>query len=157
MIELMVALAVAAVLIGLALPAFTGFIVQRNLTAEVNDFVIAVTLARSEAMRRRSVVTLQSVDASDASDEWGDGWCVTDGNPGDCTAPLRVFDGRTGYTFDANGAFDTRPGLSFNARGLLALGVAGTLDLCHQVEDPGRRITISPIGRVTTQDLVCNP
>ena len=38
-IELMVALAVATVLIGLALPAFTGFIVPRNFTAEVNDLV----------------------------------------------------------------------------------------------------------------------
>src|SRR5262245_54118381 len=50
-VEIMVTLAVAAVLLGLALPAYNGFMAQRRLTSEVNDFLVAVQYARSEATK----------------------------------------------------------------------------------------------------------
>ena len=64
-VELMVTLAVAAILIGLAVPAFNSFIIQRGLTAETNDFMVAVQYARSEAGRRGSSVSVQAQNAGD--------------------------------------------------------------------------------------------
>lgn len=154
-VELLVALAIAAVMMALAAPAFNGFIAQRNLTAQVNDFVLAVNLARSEAARRGGPVSVQTLDASDDANEWGPGWCVVPGNPGDCTGALRNFPDLGDNTMDATGGLDTITTLTFNSRGLMTLGAAGTVDLCNPNSQPGRQVTVSAIGRMSTQEFVC--
>jgi len=154
-IELMVTLAIAGVLIGLALPAFNTFVAQRTLTAQVNDFLVGVQYARSEAIRRSARVSLQSMDASDATNEWGKGYCVVAGNPGNCGAPLRTFVAIGNNTLNANGALDSLASLTFDGRGLLVGAGAGTVDLCDPTVDRGRRVDISLIGRVSSQELVC--
>ncbi len=72
-IELLVAMAVASVLLGLALPAFDTFIEQRNMTSRVNGFISAVNLARSEAVNRGGDVSIQAMNAGDNGNEWGAG------------------------------------------------------------------------------------
>ncbi|MCH8140535.1 MAG: GspH/FimT family pseudopilin [Proteobacteria bacterium] len=159
-VELMVTLAIAAVLIGYALPAFNGFVIQRSMSAKVNDFVLAINYARSEAAKLGGTVSVQAVDESDTDNEWGPGYCVVVGNPGDCDgAVLRRFSASANMTFDATGAFDTLGTLSFNSRGLLTPNAVGTLQLCSDDvnQDPGRVIGISLIGRTTSSELVCNP
>ena len=91
-VELMVTMAVAAILMGIAIPAFNDFIAQRTMASRVNDFVVAVTYARSEAARRGGIVSIQAVDASDGDNEWGPGYCVVEGNPGNCNDALRRFE-----------------------------------------------------------------
>ncbi len=83
-IELLVAMAVAAVLLGLALPAFDTFIEQRNMASRVNAFVSAVNLARSEAVNRGAPVSVQAVNSGANGNEWGPGFCVVVGTPGNC-------------------------------------------------------------------------
>ena len=156
-VEIMVTLAIAAILIGLALPAFNAFVAQRTLTSQVNDFLVGVQYARSEAIRRSARVSLQSLDASDASNEWGNGYCVVAGNPGNCDDPLRTFVAIGDNTLNANGALDSLATLTFDGRGLLVGGGAGTVDLCAPTVDRGRRIDISLIGRVASQELDCTP
>ncbi len=156
-VEIMVALAIAAVLIGLALPAFQGFVAQNTLTTQLNDFILAVQYARSEAGRQGGTATVQAQNAGDNANEWGPGWCVVIGNPGNCNNPIRTFDALGDNTLDGTGALDGVGAISFNSRGLL-IGVAGgAVDLCDPDEDPGRRITLSPIGRVSSAELDCNP
>jgi type IV fimbrial biogenesis protein FimT len=156
-VELLVSLAVAAVLIGIALPAFNGLMAQRRLTSQVNDFMVAVQYARSEAAKRGQAVSIQSLDAGDGANEWGDGYCVVVGNPGDCDDPLRTFDAIGDSTLDAAGALDGRASITFNARGLMVGGGAGTVDLCDPEQTRGRRVSISLIGRVSSQELDCAP
>ena len=98
-VEIMITLAIAAVLLGIALPAFDGFIEQRRLTTQVNAFLLSVQYSRSEATRQGNNVSMIALDASDDTDEWGPGWCVVVGNPApaNCPAPgavtsLRRFD-----------------------------------------------------------------
>jgi type IV fimbrial biogenesis protein FimT len=50
--ELLSTLAIAAVLLGLAVPSFRSFALDARRTADVNAFVLAVQLARSEAAKR---------------------------------------------------------------------------------------------------------
>ena len=165
-IEIMVTLAIAAVLVGLALPAFNGFVAQRTLTAQVNDFLVAIQYARSEAGRRGTVVSVLALDATNAANEWGPGWCVMVGNPApvacDATA-LRTYPTLGVNTLDATGALDAVATLSFSSRGLLlAPAAAGSLNLCNADEDVGRQITLSAIGRVSSHTpivavLDCHP
>lgn len=64
LLELLVTLAAAAVAVGLGVPSFRGLTLDARRTADVNAFVLAVQLARSEAAKRgRTVVVCKTVDA----------------------------------------------------------------------------------------------
>ena len=162
-VELMVTLAVAAILMGFALPAFNDFVRQRTMASRINDFVMAVTYARSEAVRRGGLVSVQA-DAPEADNEWGGGYCVVVGNPGNCPDPadpevLRWFGPMSAaeVTFDASPGVET---LTFNSRGLpapqLAAAVAVSLCSVDASGDPGRVVNITVTGRPDTEELDCH-
>lgn len=58
LIELMITIAVLAVLMGLALPNMRDFVVANRLTSNVNSFVGLVNFARSEAITRNQSVVI---------------------------------------------------------------------------------------------------
>lgn len=79
LVELMVALAIFAILASVALPAFDSFILNNRLRTYANDFAAAARLARSEALKRNGQVRLcMTVDATTcaASGSWEQGWLV---------------------------------------------------------------------------------
>lgn len=81
LIELMVALAVLAVLLGLAVPSFTEVSLSGRLRSLANGLVASATLGRSEAIKRNAVVTLcASSDgatcAATGEGDWHQGWIV---------------------------------------------------------------------------------
>ncbi|MGD8832662.1 MAG: GspH/FimT family pseudopilin, partial [Pseudomonadales bacterium] len=148
-LELLIAMAIAAVLLGMALPAFNTFIEQRTMTSRVNDFISAVNLARSEAVNRGGLVSIQSMNP-DGANEWGNGYCVVVGTPGGCpndpTVMLRQFDVADGATMDALGGLNGIGTLSYNGRGLLTLAAPGTIELCKAGVAVGREIAVNTIG-----------
>ncbi|MFL1404004.1 GspH/FimT family pseudopilin [Marinobacter sp. M1N3S26] len=105
MIELLVAMAVMAIILGLVVPSFQGIIRSNQVTTEANAFMSAVQLARSEAVKRGGVVSLSANGA-----DFGEGWCVHTG--ADCAANLiREFDEPSS---DFAAGFTT---VAFNQRG----------------------------------------
>ncbi|MEQ8483268.1 MAG: GspH/FimT family pseudopilin [Pseudomonadales bacterium] len=155
-VELMVSLAVAAILIGFALPAFNDFVDQRRMASRINDLVLAINYARSEAARRGGPVSVQAL-APAADNEWGGGYCVVEGDPGNCGGVvLRRFEPYDDATLDA---VPNRTTLTFNARGMLANGGAGTFELCSTDNsiDPGRVVNITFTGRPDVEELTCFP
>jgi type IV fimbrial biogenesis protein FimT len=158
-VELMVSVAIAAILLGMALPAFNTFIEQRTMAARVNDLVTAVNLARSEAVNRGGPVSIQAMDASDNANEWGPGYCITPGTPGNCNNSLRDFEPAADATMNATGGLDGVGTLTYNGRGLLTLGAQGTIELCSTDAsvDPGREIAVNMVGRVSSIEFICNP
>lgn len=58
LIELMVALAVAIVLMGIAVPSFFESTARARLQGAINELAIDLQYARSEAVRERAAVTL---------------------------------------------------------------------------------------------------
>ena len=158
-IELMVALTIAAVMLAFAIPAFNDFTVQRRMAANANLMIGAIAYARSEATRLGTDVTIQSFDASDGDNEWGPGFCVTQNDPGNCAAPLRVFDVEGQVTYDGTNILNNVDAFTFNSRGLLQGNLQGVLQLCGQDadDDPGRSININALGRANITQLVCFP
>ena len=69
--EMLLVLSIAALLASLAMPAMRSLLQQHRLGATVNDFFAAVTLARSEAVRRSAQVMLAPAGAA-----WSGGWVV---------------------------------------------------------------------------------
>ena len=52
LVELMVTLAVLAILVGIAVPSFDGFVKRNRVNGAANEAVALIQLARLEAMRR---------------------------------------------------------------------------------------------------------
>jgi type IV fimbrial biogenesis protein FimT len=115
-VELMVTVAIAAILMGIAVPSFKETFRKNRLTAYTNEFITALNLARSEALKRGVPVTIRKVDTKSktklaADAEWEDGWDVftdADGVVGefDGTDVLLKSNGpwNASYTFRGKGA-----------------------------------------------------
>ena len=73
MVELMVALAIAAILATIAVPSFREMLQNQRITTTANDFFAAINLTRSEAIQRGGRADL--VPAGDGGD-WAKGWIV---------------------------------------------------------------------------------
>jgi type IV fimbrial biogenesis protein FimT len=77
--ESMLAVAIAGVLAGLAVPAFTTLALDSRRTAALNDFVIAIQLARSESVKRGEEVVLCKTGGRQScttAGDWQTGWIV---------------------------------------------------------------------------------
>jgi type IV fimbrial biogenesis protein FimT len=73
LVELLIALAVASVLLGLVVPLFDAFVEHNRSAAAINQFIGAVQLARQSAITVRSTVTLcpgTPTDGCGARDSW---------------------------------------------------------------------------------------
>ena len=70
LLELMVAVTVLALLLGIGVPGFRDFVRNSRMTAATNDIVTDFSIARSEAVKRRVPVTLcksQNLTACDTA------------------------------------------------------------------------------------------
>jgi type IV fimbrial biogenesis protein FimT len=87
-VELMFTVLVLAVLLGLGIPNFRDFLLNSRMSAQANDLLSGINLARSEAVKRRDAVTLcvGTAAAGCTSGQFADGWIVfadedADGTP----------------------------------------------------------------------------
>jgi type IV fimbrial biogenesis protein FimT len=73
LIELLVTISILAILIGIAAPSFARLAAEQRLRAAAADLQSALLLTRSEAIKRRTAMTL-----APAHDDWEAGWELTD-------------------------------------------------------------------------------
>ncbi|MGV3740843.1 MAG: GspH/FimT family pseudopilin [Burkholderiaceae bacterium] len=71
-VELMTVLTIAAIFLAIGVPAFQGLLDRMRIAAAANDFFAAVTLTRSEAIRRGRRMDLLPADGRD----WKNGWMI---------------------------------------------------------------------------------
>jgi len=98
LVELLITIVVVSILLATGVPAFQSFIKNNRVTAQANDLISALQLARSEALKRgTSTVVCASKDQKICAgkDDWADGWIVfsdlnRDGAPNkeDGTSPI---------------------------------------------------------------------
>lgn len=183
MLELMVGLAVAAILLRLAAPSVASIYRGNRVQTESSQFVSDMQYARSEAIRRGLPVTLcPSSDGSAciaktaaSANDWAQGWIVfhdQDGNgtvdSGDTVLRKRAaFTG--GDTFVAtDGSSNAIPRVTYNREGftttpnaaaLFTLHTAATdthATRCVTVDFGGRAAVISYGQKNLASTLTCN-
>jgi type IV fimbrial biogenesis protein FimT len=79
LVELMVTIAIAAVLVGVVIPGFFNLIANNRLTVATNELVTCMHFARSEAVRSEVPVSIcASTDGQSCSGDldWGRGWII---------------------------------------------------------------------------------
>lgn len=70
--EALIVMAVMTILLAMALPSFSDFTREQRIRAAAFDLVSDLMQARSEAIKRSSIVTLTGLGS-----EWAGGWTVT--------------------------------------------------------------------------------
>ncbi len=164
MIELMVTVAVMAIILALAAPSFRDFIINNRLTAQINDLVADISLARSEAASRGLRVTLcASSDLSSctgAGDAWQGGRIVfVDTNANGTREAAEQILKRTesvggSRTLVASG-FSNTYFLSFRPYGGLLPATGGSFKLCDPDIGTGRTVVVAATGRPSASKVAC--
>ena len=151
--ELMVTLAVAALILSLGVPGFRSFIQNNRATTHTNDLVTALNLGRSEATRRgASVLLCSSSDGAtcSGSNDWSSGWIVRSS----AGAVVRTWPERSG----GGGVLTANVSqIQFQARGSLAGGTVPLLQirLPNCSGDQGRDVSVNMAGRIAVTRVTC--
>ena len=181
LLELMIAVAIAGVLTAIALPSYQGIVRNNCLTANTNAMVTGFQLARSEAIKRQTDVTITASNAADNANEWGLGWNITLNEDHNGNAALDAgedYDGDTAlnaFDSDGDGAGDSalvrtvtlscsrttidetgdKTAFKYQSNGFIDL--RGTFDICDdRTAEEGREVTVTSTGRVNTNSrYVC--
>lgn len=152
LLELMVTLAVAAILVTIAIPSYRGLVQRNALTASVNDLVGDLNYARSEAVTRgQSVYLCQSSDQASCTkdSDWGKGWIVYAPAPPTVTPSkdnlLRVRSAlKNSIQIDV--AMFSGPPVEFDANGFSASNGTFTVSTNDSLKD--KEIKVAKSGRV---------
>ena len=170
LIELMITVAMAAIVLTLGVPSFQEIIRNNRLATQTNAFVGALSLARSEAVKRGVRVTVcKSADgaACIASGGYEQGWIVFTDPDNDAIVDagetiIRVSEttASTGITLTGTTG-NVADYVSYTADGItrLASGTpsgafqAGTLTVCKAPK--ARQIVINKTGRIRTTETTC--
>lgn len=140
LVEMMVTVAVAAILISIAMPSLNRIADSNALKATTRDLVSTINTARSQSISTRTDVKVEP-----ATGGWADGWSITYGSA--AIEASQDYIPRDGVTVSRVGTNDS---MTFLSRGGLSGGGAATLTVCHQNLGNGRTISVSFLGKVTT-------
>ncbi len=162
-IELVVTVALVAILAAIAVPAYTTMMTTNRMVAELNDLVGSLHFARSEAIKRGlDVVLCKSADGQLCTNagDWSQGWVIFQdtnnsqtrdgaGCPGEPCEPLisaqPAFEGGDQFVGTGNPA----NWVQFNRNGFSGSSF-GTFTLCESGKDrkKARAIIVSRTGRI---------
>lgn len=158
LVELLIAIAILAVLMGVAIPAYNEMTLGSKLRSQANDLAAGVILARSEAIKRSQTVTLcASSDEATCSGSWANGWVVlaSDGtlikSRGAASSGFLIKSAESAFVFSPTGV------------GVTPAPADPTFVICRTTPTVGgqeREVTLSLTGRATieaTSNAACEP
>lgn len=142
LIELMITVAIVAILATIAVPSFNEAMVNSKLNSLTNSFVASAQLARSEAIKRNTTATLcASSDGNSCSGVWENGWVVLAGG----SSVLKQGPLPAGFTLSGNVT-----SVVFQPTGV---GASCTkLTMTKDTSSKERVVTISTTGRPTASE-----
>jgi len=158
-IELMIAVAILAIITAVAMPAVGSFLQRNTLLAASNSMITSLNFTRSQAVTsNRRIIMCASSDIHideplcDGGNQWHNGWLIyvdaNQNNQRDSGEPLlRVDQLPENVRADSGG----RQRFRFLANGT-ALGNTGTIRLCmHGLDDRSYRVIIANTGRIRSE------
>jgi type IV fimbrial biogenesis protein FimT len=164
LVELVVGLAVAAILAAAAGPSFARFLAEQRLLDEARRLSEAILAARSEAIKRNGVVILCAVappEGCGEADHWHAGWMAFedrdgDGEPGpdDPLVPVAEPAAASGVTIVGNQPVESYLRFTWAGVARLASGALqmGTFAVCRSGVR-GYRVVLANTGRTRIERL----
>lgn len=144
LIELIVVIAMAAILLGIATSNFSSFISMMRVRNAAFDLVADLNLARSEAVKRNATVTVQAQSNGD----WTTGWTLTTVDPTNAANTLTLIN--RGALGGALVITNAPTALVYDAGGRAsALNAALKFQICPPTGQAvqGRLIRVDPSGQ----------
>lgn len=134
-LELVVAIAIVAILLGVGAPAMRDLIASQRVRSAANDLYSDLTFARSEAIKRNTQVRIVRDSAS-----WTEGWTVMSAG-----TALRAKSGMSNISF-AGAVGDN---VTYNADGRTTLGATTSFNFSSAFGGAVsmRCVVITPSGR----------
>lgn len=149
LLEVIITVTILAIIAAIGVPNFRSFIENNQVRASTNDLSAALYLARSEAIKTRSTVSVcakaaaqNSCDQSNNAD-WNNGWLVVRNNN-----VIRAWDNRSASLNIINANGHVR--LAFSSNGRVANASNFTVDSTGG-KATTREISISQTGRVRVE------
>ncbi|TWT20351.1 prepilin-type N-terminal cleavage/methylation domain-containing protein [Luteimonas marina] len=169
LIELLVTIAIVAILLAVAFPSFEGSMRSNRLATSTNELLGSVALARSEAIRNtRGGGVCASADGQTCGNDWNAGWLVwTDGDAappyGTLTAAdtvVRVVNAHPRLVLAAvDGGGAAVSSIGFDYRGRPMNGAAATFNLrpdtCPTGQELVRNLAINASGQMVNNKGAC--
>jgi type IV fimbrial biogenesis protein FimT len=162
LVELIITIAVVAVLTAIALPSFREIGIRMNVTSTTNDVVGALNTARSEAVKRGLPVAVVSVSGG-----WTSGWTINADTARDGTyitilATHAAVPATYSLAARATGAGGLDDRAAFSATGNLALGTLFDFSVCRPTSAANiaqsRRINVKGSGEISShRDVTGSP
>jgi len=136
LIELMVTIAVLAIVVTIGVPSFRNIIVSNSVAFDRDEFFTLVTFARSEAIKRGTAITIcKSSNGTSCDDSlgWNGGWLAfhdanANGTMDSGEDPVRTVGPLDGQVAVSHSAGDDE--ITYGSRGLLVRG-QGTITFSH--------------------------
>jgi type IV fimbrial biogenesis protein FimT len=130
LIELLVVIGVSAILLAIAVPAFSTFVLNERATAEANSLAFSLDFARSEAIKQDKANGIQICVSSNGTtctgSTWSQGWIIVPAGGG---VPLQSTPAlSTGNTLTAAGVTST----TFMPNGLPSPSAMIVFNLCDR-------------------------
>lgn len=177
-IELMITVALLAILVGIAAPSLRDLTMNARITSQANDLMTDLAVTRGEAVKRgvRTAICTSTGGTACTTSNWQLGWIVfvdPDGDglvgaPTDIIKIVPALDGNNtltsvGHTNNGAGG----PMVLFRPSGVVTPGGAGTVQftLCDSrtiatvgaaaASNKGRLITVSATGRAIASRITC--
>jgi len=159
------ALSIAAILITVAVPSYTTFILNNRLTSQVNEFVSSLNLTRSEAIKRGSTITMcksaTGTSCNTSTTGWDQGWVIFNDIDADNTVDtgeniLLVNAGLSGgNTLLGESGSNVKNYIIYQPNGITTFPTASgevELILCDSRNDAtkAKAIAVSTTGRIRT-------
>ncbi|MDZ7828338.1 MAG: GspH/FimT family pseudopilin [Halofilum sp. (in: g-proteobacteria)] len=165
LVELLITLVVVGIAVSLAVPGFARFIREQQITTQTNDFLTALNIARSEALKRGGAVSVcASSDGATCSgnNDWDAGWIVFSDEAGPTPGTLEGGSGESllrvhpglegGNTLTADGGADF---VRFLGDGLAGTRDDFTLTPATCEGNQIRSIDLAITGRADTSEVAC--
>lgn len=149
MVELMITVAIAAIVTSIAVPSFSGIMRSNRLTTTINQLVTSFNLARSEAVKRNQPIIVEKKGSN-----WHEGWNVFIDDSATNDGTFVADDDTLIRTFDALPAAYTLTGFA-NSVTFSASGISddsGNFKLCGKSTPEAyttKVVVINAVGRVS--------
>lgn len=156
LLELMITIAIAAILLAIALPSFQSSLRSNRVATATNEALASLSLARSEAIRNtRGAGVCASADGSSCGADWNSGWLVWSDADGDGVIDageiVRYSQGKASVTMTGSAAT-----LNFDRRGRASGGLQTISIAPSDATTPARCITINMTGQTRVAQAACS-
>lgn len=169
LVELIVTIAIVAILLAVALPSFEGSMRSNRVATASNELLASIALARSEAMQSpggAAICTTSNGTACNGA-SWNDGWMVWIDMNGD-GSPTGVNDRvvrhvaalpKVAFSAAAPGGAAAANKVRFDRRGRAIdnqVAIELEPDVCPAGAMLRREFTLSPTGQTRMQRVTCS-